>query len=48
MFTTNSKLIMHQNTHTGERPYQCSECGKAFVYKEQLNTHKRVHTRENL
>uniref|UniRef100_A0A8C3YIH5 Uncharacterized protein n=1 Tax=Catagonus wagneri TaxID=51154 RepID=A0A8C3YIH5_9CETA len=29
-----------------QRPYECSECGKAFSYKHILVQHRRVHTGE--
>ncbi|XP_007457564.1 PREDICTED: zinc finger protein 154-like [Lipotes vexillifer] len=32
--------------HTGERPYECGECRKAFTYKRMLVQHQRVHTGE--
>ena len=32
--------------HTGERPYQCTECGNRFAKQDQLKTHFRIHTGE--
>lgn len=32
--------------HTGERPYQCPYCEKAFTMASKLNIHKRLHTGE--
>lgn len=34
------------NTHIGEKPHECSQCGKAFKRTHQLTVHKRVHTGE--
>ncbi|XP_029416438.1 LOW QUALITY PROTEIN: zinc finger protein 14-like [Nannospalax galili] len=41
-----SKLIVNQKTHTQEKRYACSVCGKAFYKRAHLNAHQRTHTGE--
>ncbi|XP_072229617.1 uncharacterized protein [Leuresthes tenuis] len=44
--TTQGNLVLHQKSHTGEKPFACEVCGKAFKLKTHLQTHMRVHTGE--
>nr|XP_056715961.1 zinc finger and SCAN domain-containing protein 2-like [Euleptes europaea] len=41
-----SQLLLHQRIHPGEKPFECSECGKRFKQSVSLQQHLRTHTEE--
>jgi len=45
-FSTKRNLILHEMTHTGEKPFECDQCERAFKTNHELKMHYRTHTKE--
>uniref|UniRef100_A0A8C3J387 PR/SET domain 14 n=1 Tax=Calidris pygmaea TaxID=425635 RepID=A0A8C3J387_9CHAR len=45
-FSQSSSLNKHMRVHSGERPYKCVYCNKAFTASSILRTHIRQHSGE--
>ncbi|XP_076045824.1 uncharacterized protein LOC143028068 [Oratosquilla oratoria] len=45
-FSEIGDLKSHARVHTGEKPYECKQCGRRFTHLGSLKNHTRVHTGE--
>lgn len=44
LFRIKSFLFRHIRIHTGDKPFQCKICARAFSRSDHLTTHIRTHT----
>ncbi|XP_073721602.1 uncharacterized protein [Misgurnus anguillicaudatus] len=46
LLASTSRINAHVRSHSGEKSFYCTECGKYFSTKQSLHFHQRIHTGE--
>ncbi|MBW0521554.1 hypothetical protein O181_061269 [Austropuccinia psidii MF-1] len=46
-FSRPSSLKIHNYSHTGQKPFKCLRCDRAFSVQSNLKRHQKVHERRN-
>lgn len=47
-FDRPAKLLVHQRSHSGERPFQCAQCKQSFADRKHLRVHELQHLEHQL
>lgn len=47
-FSRPSSLKIHSYSHTGQKPFKCMRCDRAFSVQSNLKRHQKVHEKRNV